>query len=125
MAIVVAVLRSFVRRHADVVGRGFSARPHERHVLPHRQLHTSAQRCLDRRLIDLAVALCGVPIADLEQRARHEHRDEERAAGDELSVVEIACMLARRVAAHAAGRGRRRNAHAAEERPQRNHDAPA
>ena len=77
----------------------------------------SAQRGFDRGLIDLAVALRRVAVADLEQRARHVHRNEQRRAGDQLLVVEIAGVRARRIAADAPDFRRRRDAHAAEERP--------
>ena len=69
-----------------------------------------------------AVALCGVSVANLEQRAWREHRDEERGAGDEFLVIEIAGVPAGRVAAHAAKVAGRRDTHAAEKRLQRNDD---
>ena len=49
--------------------------------------------------------------------------NEQRRARDQLLVVEIAGVHARRIAADAADLRRRRHAHAAEERPQRDHDA--
>src|SRR6187455_1168160 len=64
-----------------------------------------------------------VAVADFEERTLDEHRDVERAAGDELAVVEIAGVAARRVAADASELWRRRYAHAAEERLQRDDDA--
>ena len=78
----------------------------------------AAQRGLDRRLIDLAIALRGVAVADLEQRTGGEDRDVERAAGDELAVIEVAGVATRRDAADAACLCRRRDADAAVERAQ-------
>src|SRR5262249_41923664 len=63
-----------------------------------------------------------VAIADFEQRARRMHRYEQRRPRNERFVVEITGMDAGRIAADAPGFGRRRNAHAAEERTQRNDD---
>src|SRR4029077_12815031 len=62
-------------------------------------------------------------VAHLEQRTAHEHGDVERAAGDELAIVEIAGVTPRRVAAHPTGFGRGRDPHAAEEWAQRHDDA--
>ena len=91
-----------IGRHADEVGRRLGARPRQLDVLAHGQLQAAAQRGLDRRLIDLAVALGGVAVADLEQGARDEDRDVEGAACDELAIVEVAGVTARRDAADAA-----------------------
>src|SRR5690348_6962640 len=62
-------------------------------------------------------------IADLEQRARHKDRDVECAPDDELAIVEIARMSSRRAAVDPPCRRRRRDAHAAEERLERDHDS--
>ena len=64
-------------------------------ALADRQLHAAAQRGLDRRLIDFAVTLRGVAVADLEQRARHVHRNPQRRAGHQFLVVEVAGVNAR------------------------------
>jgi hypothetical protein len=63
-----------------------------------------------------------VPVAHLEQRARHEDRDPQRRSGHQFAVVEVPGVATRRVAAHTAQLWRRRDPHAAEERLQRNHD---
>ena len=83
------------------------------------------QRRLHRRDVDFAVALAGVAVADVEQRALRPDRDVERRSGDQLLVVEIPGVNARRRAVHSAHRRRRRDADAAEERMQRNGDAGA
>jgi hypothetical protein len=87
------------------------------------ELEASAQRRLDSSLIDFAIALRCVAVADLEQCARNVDGNEQRGAGHELAIIQISGMDARRRAAHAPRSGRRRNAHAAEERTQGNHDA--
>src|ERR1043166_6663051 len=74
-------------------------------------------------MIDFAVALRGVAVAHFDQRPGNEDGNVERAADDELLVVEIARMGPRRIAADASECRRRGNAHAAEERTQRDHDA--
>src|SRR6185503_3474062 len=112
-----------VGRHADVVGRRFRARPCKLHVFAYSQAQAATQRGFDRGLIHRAVALRGMTVAYLEQRAGHEHRDVKRAAGHQLAIVEIARMAAWRIAADATRVRRRRDAHAAEKRSQRNHDA--
>ncbi len=109
--------------HRDVMRVRFTARPRQLHSLAHGQLDASAQRGFDRGLIDFAVALRGMAVADFEERAFHVHRNEQRRSGDQLLVVEIARVRARRVAADAAHFGCRSDAHAAEERPERNDDA--
>src|SRR5690348_7022018 len=62
-------------------------------------------------------------VTDLEQRSRRVNWDVERRAGNQLLVVEIASVYARRRAVHAAHALRRRDAHAAEEGLERNLDA--
>src|SRR5262249_27154716 len=93
------------------------------HVLSDRELHSATQRRLDRGLVHLPVALRAVAVADLEERARNENRNIERAASDQLPVVQITGMLPGRVAADAPKVWRRSHSHAAEERPERNDDA--
>src|SRR5580658_1340196 len=109
--------------HADVVGRSLGARPGELQVFAYGELQAAAQRSLNGGLIDLAITLGDVTVADLEQRATGEDRDIQGAAGHKLAIVEIAGMTPGRIAAEASGLGARRNTHAAEERPQWYHDA--
>ena len=92
-------LEILVGRHADEVGCRLGAWPYQLHVLAHGELHAPAKRRFDRSLIDFAVSLRGVSVADLEQCAAHENRNEERAAGDQLPVVQVAGVLSRRIAA--------------------------
>ena len=72
----------------------------------------------------LAVALRAVAVAGREQRALDEDRQIERGAGDQLLVVEVAAVLARRRGRDRAPGGRRRRAHHAEERAPRHFLAP-
>ena len=108
--------------HDDPVRRRLGARPLEVHVLADDHLDGAAQRCLHRGDVDLAIALAGMSVADLEQRARHPHRNEERRAGDEVLVVEVAGVNPRRRAVDPAHRSRRCHADAAEERMHRDVD---
>ena len=55
-------------------------------------------------------------VSDLEQRSGRVNRDEQRGAGNQGLVIEIAGVRPGRIAAHAAGLGRRGNAHAPEKR---------
>ena len=63
-------------------------------------------------------------VAARKQRARHMHRQVERTARTELLVVEVAAVRARHDGADAAPMRRRRHAHHAEERVQRQVQAP-
>src|SRR5204862_3569025 len=74
-------------------------------------------------LIHFAVALRAVAVADFEERAGNEYRNVQRASDDQLAVVEIAGVPARRIAADASELRRRRNTHAPVERLQGNDDA--
>ena len=109
-----------VRAHADEVRAGFGARPGQRHALADGELHLAAERGLESGLVDLAIALRGMSVANLEQGARHVHGNPQRGAGDQFLVIEITGVNAGRSAADAALCRRRRHAHAAEERPERN-----
>src|SRR6185436_15168469 len=64
-------------------------------------------------------------VADLKQRAAHVDGNEERRARDQLFVVKVAGVNPRRGAADAAIGFRRRDAHTAEERAQRDLNAVA
>ena len=105
-----------------MVRRSLTARPFERHVLAHDELEASAQRSLDTGLIDLSVSLGGVSVAGLEECSGHVDRDEQRGARHHLLVVDVARVNPGRHAAPPARVRRRRHAHAAEERCERNGD---
>src|ERR1700743_2969326 len=76
----------------------FAAWPIHLHILAQGKLNPSAQGSLDRRLIDFTVPLRRVSVADLEERALREHRNIKSAAGDELAIVHVAGVPARRIA---------------------------
>src|SRR6185503_4749780 len=78
---------------------------------------------LDRRDVDLAIPHRRVAVADFEQRALGPHRNEQRRAGDQFLIVEIARPNAWRSTVYTTERSRRREPDAAEERVQRNVDA--
>jgi len=119
-----AVVEIGVERHRDHMRGRLRHRPFEPHVVAKREPEGADQSGLDRGDADLAVPLDAVSVADREQRAGNEDRQIERGAGNELLVVEIAAVLARRLSRdHAPGK-RRRRAHHAEERRQRNLLAP-
>src|SRR5215471_8919198 len=111
-----------VSPHADVIGRRFCAREIQRHPFPDGQLDASTERRLDRGLIDFAIPLRRVTVADFKQRARRMHRNEQRRPRNERLVVEISGMDARWIAADAPCLRRRGDADAAEEGTQRNDD---
>ncbi len=104
------------------MGVGLRSWPGELHAFAHRQLQAAAQRRLNARLIDFAVALRGMAVTNLEQCAADVNGNKQGRAGDQLLVVEIAGVGAWRIAADAADFRRRRNTHAAEEGPQRYDD---
>src|SRR5690348_7942448 len=83
----------------------------------------SNERRFHRRDVDFTVALPGVSVADLEQRALRPNRDVQRRTRDELLVIEIPRVNSRWRAVHATHRRRRRDADASEEWMQRNRDA--
>ena len=102
---------------------GVSALGHFRLApLPHEEAEGPGQRGLQGGDVHLAVTLAGVPVADLEERARDVDRDEQRGARDEFLVIEVAGVHARRGAVHPARGLRRGDAHAAEERAERDLD---
>ncbi len=112
-----------VEPHGDVVGRGLRARIGPFQVLADDELQLADQRGLHGGHVHLAVALAGMAIADLEQGAGDEDRQEQGGSFDQLLVVHIAAVDGRRGAVIAAEGGRRRYAHAAEEGVQRDGDA--
>src|SRR5215469_2326735 len=74
-------------------------------------------RALDRRAADLAVALRPVPVAQVEQRARHGDRQVQRRARHEFLAVDVPARLgARRDRRVLPGRGGRGTRHAEERR---------
>src|SRR5207244_6293534 len=95
-----------VGSHSNPVRRRLAPRPIQLYVLPHHELQTPTQIRLDRRLIDLTVALRRVSVADFEQCAFYEDRNVERRSSHQLLVVEIARMARRWIAAHSAECGR-------------------
>ena len=79
---------------------------------------------LDGGDADLAVALDAMTVAAGKQRARDEHRQIEFGARDQLLVVQIAAHRARDQRGDAAPSRRRRHAHDAEKRLQRQVEPP-
>src|SRR5206468_127433 len=76
--------------HGHDVGRRLGPRPLEAQIVAHAQLEGADQPGLDGRHAHLAVALRAMAVADREQRAVDLDWQVERAAGDQLLVVEIA-----------------------------------
>src|ERR1700723_3306891 len=109
--------------HADVMGGSFGSWPQQMLVLVDDKLKSASQEGLERGDVDLAVALGGVPVAHLKERSLDMHRYVQRRSGNQLLVIHIARMHPWRTAVDAAGRFRRRDAHAPEERMQRNLDS--
>src|ERR1700722_9925979 len=101
----------------------FRARPFQMHVLMQDELKYAGERSLHSSDVHLSVAHAGVAVADFEQSAARVHRNEESGSSDQLLVVQIAGMNARRSAIHFTRRFGRCYAHAAEEWPERNLDA--
>ena len=93
------------------------------HVFADDELQPPIERCLDRGLIDFAVSLGGVPVANLEQRATYVHGDEQRGDGHELPVVQIARVDPRWGTADSACSRGWRHTHAPEEGSQGNLDS--
>src|SRR6266436_2798584 len=83
------------------------------------KLKFAGQRGFQGRDIHFTIALPRVTVADREKGAFRVNRNEKRGAGDQLLVVEIARMDAGRSTANSACRIGWRDAHAAEERAQR------
>ena len=79
---------------------------------------------LERRQVDLAVALHAMAVAGREQAALGEHRQVDRGADVEVLVVDVAAEGARLDRAALAPFRRRRHAHDAEERLQLDLEAP-
>ena len=82
-----------VHAQRDVVGRRFGPWSAESHVGAQVKVEGAAQRGLDGRRADLAVALGGVTVAGRKKRAVVEHRQIERRAGDQLLEVQVAAVL--------------------------------
>ena len=60
--------------------------------------HQEINHFLDRRLIEFAITLRDVAVADLEQGAAGKDRDIQRAARHQLAIVEIAGVTPGRIA---------------------------
>ena len=113
----------FVQAHGDEVRGRFGAGPAQVHVFAHDELERADQGSLHSGDVDFAVALAGVAVADLEERAGGVHGNVQRSAGDKVFVVEIAGVNPGRIAADAAGGFRRSDAHTAEKWGERDVDA--
>src|SRR5581483_5827632 len=87
-----------VEAESDEVGRRLRPRHGPAEILAHRELERAGERCLDRRAVDLAVALRRMAVSGREQGALVPHRQIDGAAGGELLAVEIAAELARLLA---------------------------
>src|SRR5579883_252594 len=114
-----------VEAHGDPMRRRLAAWSFQVHVLAHDELEGSRERGFHRGDVRLAIALSGVAVAGLEERAFHVYRNVEGGALDEVFVIQIAGVDAGRAAVDAAGDLRRRHPHAAEERMERDCDAGA
>ena len=79
------------------------------------ELEAATKGRLDGCLIHLAVTLCRVAVANLEERPRDEHGYIERRASDKFFVVKIARVPAWRVTADPADLRRWCHTHTAEE----------
>src|SRR5262249_7810747 len=107
-----------VETHRDEVRRRFGSWPVEASALAEEEPERASQRRLEGGDIHLAIALTGMCGPPLKERAWHVDGDEKGRTGDELLVIKVARVDARRGAADAAGGLRWRDAHAAEERSQ-------
>ena len=86
--------------HGDVVGRTLGTRMTKQggafaSTFVKDQREGAGECHLQRVNADLAVSLTAMTVARREQRARCPHRQEERAAGDKLAIVDVAAMTAR------------------------------
>ena len=102
-----------VRRLAEREVEDRLPRQAERRLLVHRDLELAGDRRLDRRAVELAVALRGVRVAHREERARHLHRVVHRRPLADPLVVEVAARRHRGDRVDRVVR-RRREAHAAD-----------
>ena len=113
-----------VHAHRDDVGRRFRLRVLQVEIGAQDDLDRSFQRSLDRGGADLAIALHPMAVAEREPAAFDVDRQVQRRTRDQFLVVQVAAVGARLDGRnHSPGR-RRRDAHHAEERPQRQLGAP-
>ena len=73
-------------------GAARNSGPGDVDVLAHGEADRRPHRRLDGGPADLAVALRRVAVADREPGARHEDRQEQRRAGDEVAGVHVAAV---------------------------------
>ena len=112
-----------MKAHADVMRGRFSARIFLSSAFVHDELKRPDQRSFKGGDVHFAIALAGVSVADLKQRAAGMHRQEECCPGDEFLVIHIAGVQAGRRTVDAAKAFRRRHSHAAKKRMQRDFNA--
>src|SRR5437868_15096280 len=93
------------------------------HVLAHHELKRAVERSFQRGYIDFAVALSGVAVAYFKEGASGMNRDVKSRPGNQLFIIEVACMHPGGTAVYAARDLGRGHAHASEKRMQRNLDA--
>ena len=91
-----AIVEIGVERHGDHVRGRFGQRPFEPHIVAHGETKGADQPGLDRGDADFAIALRAMPVAHGEQRAVGENGKIQSRAGDQLLVVHIAAVAARR-----------------------------
>src|SRR6266568_5193005 len=103
----------------DPMRRRLGARPAQGLALDQIEPEGSRQRRLDRRQIDLTVALGGMAIAAHEQGAGNVNRQIESRPDREVLEIDVAAERAGRTGADLAEAARRTGRHDAEERPQR------
>lgn len=91
------VLHTLIQRASVATGEDilfvFPARPTNPLALAQLDSELHIKRDLDACPDDLAVALGGVPIADVEERPRDKNREIDRHALDKTIVIHVAAML--------------------------------
>ena len=108
--------------HADVVGGRLRTRPEQVLVLVDHEAEGPGKEGLHGGDVDFAVALAGVAISNFEERSLGMDRDIECGSRDQLFVIHVTGVHPGRRAVDTAGRGRRSEAHTAEEGMKRNID---
>ena len=88
----------FVDAHGDVMRRRLGPGPSQVQILANDELKDAYERRFECRDVNLAITLTRVAVADFEEAAGDMNGNEERGSGDELFVVEVARMDARRCA---------------------------
>src|SRR5436853_497573 len=92
------------------------------HVLAHHELKRADERSFQRGYIDFAVTLSGVAVTYFKKGASGMNRNVKSRAGNQLFIIEVACMHPGRTAVYAARDLGRGHAHASEKRMQGNLD---